>query len=95
MSAAYRCPSDVAMVPGAMGDPERGSYTLYLSHLPSGSLVVLQGTSALIYAEAVNDGGPDVATRLAETVGMTADNIRGDVEAFLVELTTRGLLEAT
>jgi hypothetical protein len=100
VTPAYQRPSDVAMVPGRVGDsadPE--SDTLYLSHLPTGSLVVLQGTSALIYAEAL-DGGrdatdDDVTTRLADKIGMTAEDIRGDVETFLVELTSRGLLEAT
>jgi hypothetical protein len=99
MTASYQRPSDVAMVLGTAGDSNPDSDTLYLSHLPTGSLVVLAGTSALIYAEALDGGGDatdeDVATRLADKVGMTAEDIRGDVEAFLVELTSRGLLEAT
>jgi hypothetical protein len=99
MTASYQRPSDVAMVLGTVGDSSApGSGTLYLAHLPTGSLVVLQGTSALIYAEALDDGGDatddDVATRLADKVGMAAEDIRGDVDAFLVELTSRGLLEA-
>lgn len=99
MTPVYQRPSDVAMVLGTVGDcSEAGSGTLYLSYLPSGSLVVLNGTSALIYAEALAGGDAtddDVAARLADKVGMTPDDIRGDVEAFLVELTSRGLLEAT
>ncbi len=99
MTGTYRRPRDVAMVPGSAGDPDGGSDTLYLSHLPSGSLVVLRGTGALIYTEAVNDRGhepkDDVAARLADAVGMTAEAIRDDVEAFIVELVKRGLLEET
>lgn len=98
MTAAYRRPSDVAMVVEADG-ADGGADTVYLSHLPSGSLMVLQGTSALIYTEALSDAdnpqGHDIATRLADTVGVPPDDIRGDVVTFLAELMGRGLLEAT
>lgn len=97
MTASYRRPDHVAMVVGPIADEQDSPGVVYLSHLSQGTLVVLEGTSAVIYRSAVEDGDStsgDLVDHLAEAFGMPPDGIRDDVAGFLAELTSRGLIEA-
>ncbi|MDQ6897118.1 MAG: PqqD family protein [Actinomycetota bacterium] len=91
----YRRPDDVAMVVGHRMEDHGLAEVVYLSHLPSGSLMVLHGTSALVWSEAlsVNPGGSDLVDRLADAVGLVPAAIRQDVMAFVEQLLDRRLLE--
>jgi hypothetical protein len=73
---------------------EDASPVVYLSHLPKGSLLILEGTGALIYIEAVmNEGEQSVVHRLADRIGLEQGVISGDVNAFVDHLVNEGLLE--
>lgn len=91
----YRRPRDVGVVDGdsvAGGAPG----TVYLAHLPNGPLIVLEGSAALIWRTSLataNHSGRSVAVRVAEAMGSDPAAIQADVEAFLRELVTKGLLE--
>jgi hypothetical protein len=93
--ARYRRPADVAVVLGHSGDAAAEPDIVYLSHLPTGSLLVLRGTGALIWNTAVaTDGGEgDLVDRLAQAVGLTPSTIREDVLSFIGQLLDRRLLE--
>jgi hypothetical protein len=86
----YRRPANVAMVVETHDD----GAVVYLAALPSGALLVLEGTSALIWQQALAADGTDLVARLADLVGMEPAAIRDDVETFIAELLNRRLLEA-
>ena len=88
---AYRRPQDVAVVDDEPRDGGRGA--VYVALLPDGPPVVLDGTAALIWREAVADDAGPVVTRVAARAGVPEDEVRADVEAFLADLVLRGLLE--
>lgn len=93
----FRCPDDVAVVRASGGDAHPQTDVVYLSHLPSGSLLVLQGTGALIWEEAVaasrSSTSEDLVERLAARVGLTPADIDDDVRTFVALLLEQGLLE--
>jgi hypothetical protein len=86
----YAQPDDLAVVEGepADGDPFR----VYLTPLPYGPLVVLEGNSAAIWQEAQDDESGGLVERLAAESGLRAEEIRDDVEKFLDQLVEAGLL---
>lgn len=88
-TSGYRRPANVAVVV----DEEDDGEVVYLSALPSGSLVVLRGTGALIWQRAISTAGADLVDQLSVSVGMTPEAIRDDVEGFVRELVEQGLLE--
>lgn len=88
----YRRPANVAFVVDSGDDADAGE-VVYLSSLPFGSLIVLRGTSALIWQHAVATDGEDLVDGLAVSVGLMSEVIRDDVEAFVHELVERQLLE--
>ena len=90
---AYRRPPDVAVVDGEPA-VDGGEATLYLAHLPSGPLLILEGSAALIWRAAVSpDWESDLVERVADQTGVDPDEIREDVETFVVDLVAQGLLE--
>jgi hypothetical protein len=99
VTPVYRRPHHVAMVVESAAHPADAAFedawpVVYLSHLPHGSLLILEGTGALIYLEAVTDGSKQsVVHRLADRVGLEQTSISGDVDAFLAQLVEEGLLE--
>jgi Coenzyme PQQ synthesis protein D (PqqD) len=86
----YERPDDLAVIEGESTDahPSR----VYLTRLPYGPLVVLEGSSAAIWheAQAVEETG--LVDRLSETAGLPAASIQADVESFLEQLVGAGLL---
>jgi hypothetical protein len=64
----------------------------YVAPLPDGPLLCLEGTGALIWREALAARPSTVAIRVADAVGLPADEIRPDVDRLLAELVERGLL---
>jgi Coenzyme PQQ synthesis protein D (PqqD) len=67
--------------------------TVYAARLPDGPIVVLDGVAALIWTEACAGDRESIAERVAEATDAAPDAIRTDVEAFVADLLTRGLLE--
>lgn len=84
---AYLPPANVAWLDGL--DHAAGE-ELYLTMVPEGTTVLLRGSARLIWLAAIET--PDSLARVAEQAGVPAEEIEGDVTAFLVELTDRGLL---
>lgn len=67
---------------------------VFVASLPTGPIAVLDGTAALVWQElAAAPDGP-VVERVAGATGQPVDLIRADVEAFLEDLTARGMLLA-
>lgn len=66
---------------------------VYAAHLPDGPIVVLDGVAALIWTEACAGDRESIADRVADATDAAPDAIRADVEAFVADLLTRGLLE--
>lgn len=87
----YSVPDDVAWTsePG-----EGGTLRIYVAPVPHGPVLVLEGSSAVIWQLAVT--GPEAG--LAERVGLAMDQpvdvVRDEVAAFVVHLVERGLLVA-
>jgi len=85
---SYRVPDNIAWVDGAdFGLTEE----LYLTKVPEGTTVLLKDTARLIWLVAIEGG--DALTEVAELVNQEPQVIEPDVTAFLVDLTSRGLLE--
>lgn len=63
---------------------------VFLRHLPGGPNLVLEGSGALIWYLATQDG--DVPGQVADLTGQDVDDIRGDVLAFLDTLVSQNLL---
>ena len=86
----YARPDDLAVIDGepTAGDPFR----VYLTPLPYGPLVVLEGNSAAIWQGAQGDESGALVERLAAESGLLAEEIRDDVERFLDQLVGAGLL---
>jgi len=97
----YERPRDLAVVeqllqgsaqgPLRVADDSDGIRPVYLATLPAGPLLVLEGTSALIWRQAQRDG--DLVTNVAQLVHEDPTSIRVEVEHFVEALVTRGLLE--
>ena len=92
--SAFLVPSRVAYVVAdghrAHGEPP----TVFLMQVPDGAPVVLHGTAALIWLLA-SDGEEDVATAVADVVGLDRASVAPDVRRFLDDLVDRGLVEKT
>lgn len=87
MTAGYRIPPLVGVVDG--GD------VVYLAPLPDGPISVLDGIGAVLWrlaTEGTEEERRDVAAAAARLTGTDAGDIREEVDAFLAELVTRGLL---
>ena len=84
MGAGYR-PADAV---GVIEDDG----VVYAATLPVGPIVVLEGVAALIWSEACTGDRESVAERVAAATDASADEIRGDVDAFVADLVARGLL---
>ena len=65
---------------------------VYVAALPRGPITVLQGTAATIWLAA--DAGPleGAAERVAQAMGLQADEIRTSVDEFVGRLIAQGLL---
>ncbi len=87
---AYRVPWRVAYVVADEDSPSAG--TVYLMTLPDGQPAVLRGSGAVIWMVAA-EGDEDVAGTVAGLAGMTVEEVSADVERFIDELVTLGVLE--
>lgn len=99
MSAPYARPGNVAI---RRANDDRESVRnpcVYVARLPSGPLLVLDGSAAVVWDAATCDG-PDrglspenvVLATVADTAGVDIDDVRDDVLALLADLVRRGLL---
>ena len=70
---------------------QRGD-AVYIARLPDGPIIVLEGTSALIWMEACSPAPGEVADRVADQVDRDAAEIAADVERFVQDLVAQGLL---
>jgi Coenzyme PQQ synthesis protein D (PqqD) len=100
VSAPFVWPGDVAVrsahdARGPGDDPR-----VYVAHLPSGPLVVLDGSAAVVW-DAATTGGSEPTTassqdlvveRVAVAAGVETDDVREDVLRLLADLVRRGLL---
>jgi hypothetical protein len=68
---------------------------VFLARLPDGPIIVLQGTAALIWAEACGPDVGGVVHRVAEQVGRDAADIEHVVDDFLDDLVEQGLLQSS
>ena len=110
MGERHRRPDDVAVVvdvePALEDDvaDERmteegngqaaGEVVVYLARMPSGPLVVLEGSAALIWTELTAGSGLEAAlVRLGQTFDQPVEVLRPHVSAFAADLVARGLLE--
>jgi len=66
---------------------------IYVASLPAGPLVVLEGTAALIWAEATAEPAAGWVGRVADAVGQAEGDIAAEVEAFARDLCDRRLLQ--
>ncbi|MDL9978264.1 PqqD family protein [Microbacterium candidum] len=71
---------------------ERGD-DLFVTRLPDGPIVRLDGTAAVVWREALSDSEGDIVDRVALRVGARSSDIAMDVGAFLSTLVGRHLLE--
>ena len=78
---------------GVVTDEGQDGLRIFLARLPDGPLVVLEGSSAVIWQAATTSGRGDLVSRVAESTGAPADEIGGEVERFVGELVARGFLE--
>jgi Coenzyme PQQ synthesis protein D (PqqD) len=80
----YRSAPDVAVV--------EEDDVVYTAILPDGPIVVLDGVAGVIWMEACDGPSSTIADRVAAVTGSAADEIRDEVESFVEQLVTRGLL---
>jgi hypothetical protein len=88
---SYRRPERVAWVLGDDGS------LVYLSVMPSGTPLVLQGSAAVIWQAALQVTGDDegeaaVVAAVADIYDVAPSEIEADVRTFLRDLLGRGLL---
>lgn len=88
--ARYEKPDDVAVIEEEPTG-ERLS-RVYLTLLPYGPLVVLEGSGAAIWQEAQADDSASLVDRMSMAAGLPAEDIRDDIESFLEQLVGAGLL---
>lgn len=65
---------------------------LYLTVVPQGRTVILEGTARVIWLIA-SEGG-EVVEQVAGLFGLPEADVEGDIERFLAELLDAGLLKA-
>ena len=87
----FRVGPAVAVEEVPASDPDQLG-RIYVSSLPDGPLLCLEGTAALIWTEALGVGEPSVAARVADVVGVSGDEVERDVAQFLDDLVQRGML---
>jgi hypothetical protein len=88
MPAGYAVASTTAVV-DARHDEAAGPL-VYVARLPSGPLLVLEGTAALIWRAVEAD--TDVVVSVARETGADPADIRSDVHSFLDELVQLGVV---
>jgi Coenzyme PQQ synthesis protein D (PqqD) len=87
-------PRDVATVPGT--DDDDGVSAVYVARIPGGPMVLLSGTAAVIWSEAV---APEAEETLEARVAARFDShvdrrvMDRDVSSFVEGLVSQGLLE--
>jgi hypothetical protein len=67
--------------------------TVYAAHLPAGPIVVLHGIGALIWHEACSGKRETLVERVAKATDATPGIVRDEVDAFVTDLVSRGLLK--
>lgn len=83
----YAVPDDLAWIDGTDVDADG---ELYLTKVPDGRTVLLTGSARLIWLVAAE--GQAVLPAVADLAGAEPSAIRGDVDRFLGDLLSRGLL---
>lgn len=78
-------------VAGGVGVITRND-VVYIAPLPRGPILVLEGTSRLIWSAALGGDREDVVARVAEAAGVETAEIRLEVENFMADLVGRGLI---
>lgn len=92
----YRTPARLAhttILPEGDG-PGASDLRVYLRPLPGGQTLELVGVGALIWTLA-SLGSVDVVGDVSQEVGVAAEDIRADVDAYLVVLVADGLLQVS
>jgi hypothetical protein len=74
-----------------VGHVEDGD-VVYAAVLPDGPIVVLDGGAAAIWVAACDGPRHSIAERVAASTGVALADVRAEVDAFVGELLTRGLL---
>jgi hypothetical protein len=87
----YRKPLDVAVVESEGGAGLPGP--VYLSKLPGGKVLVLEGTASVIWRVMQATPADEVVGRVAADLGVDEELIRPDVVDFIDDLVARGLVE--
>lgn len=89
-SGAFRRPEGVAIIEERLDHDD----TTYLARLPDGPIVVLRDTALTIWREAVSPSAEgSLDSRVAKIYGVSAEEVRSAVEACVVDLVERGVLE--
>lgn len=83
----YRKPADVAVVETS-GDPRR----VFLSKLPSGEILVLEGSAALIWRAALSVPADKIAAEVAAATDETEQAVHSQVRCFVDDLVRHELL---
>lgn len=65
---------------------------VYLAAAPDPPIVVLEGPAALIWRAALSSGREGVASEVARTAGVSIDDVRSSVMAFVDDMVARGFL---
>lgn len=68
---------------------------VYVAHLPSGPIAVLEGVAGLIWTEACAGDRETLAARVAAALAPPAEGIDGDIDEFVATLVDRGLLRVS
>jgi hypothetical protein len=65
---------------------------IYVAHLPDGPILALSGTAAMIWHVALDGDAEGISDRVAAAVGLLPAVIAPDVDGFIDDLVTQGLL---
>lgn len=85
----YAVPANIAYVIADEQEPLQ----VFVTQLPDGPPLVLQGGAAVIWLVATEAGDGDVVTLVAELVGKVPEEIAAETSSCLRDLVDRGLLE--
>lgn len=69
-----------------------GPDAVYVAALPRGPITVLQGTAVTIWLAANTGSLEGAAERVAQALGLEADDIRASVDEFVARLLDEGLI---
>jgi hypothetical protein len=75
-----------------MSPRETTAEAIYVALLPDGPMIVLAGTSGLVWDAACSDDGGTIAARVAAHVDRNVEEISAAVDACLADLVEKGLL---